>query len=143
MGNIILDTNVISELMRKQPDGAVLDWFANRLSEAFYITAIVQAEIMLGITLLPDGKRKDTLTAAAEGIFAEEFADRCLPFDADCANLYADIVSDSRLRGIAMSTEDAQIAAIALSVGYPLATRNVKDFQHISELIIHNPWQQL
>ncbi|GFO56512.1 ribonuclease VapC [Geomonas sp. Red276] len=142
MANIILDTNVISELMRQKPDETVLDWFAHRQADVFYITAIVQSEIALGISLLPPGKRRDALAAAAEGMFSDEFVDRCLPFDAECADLYASVVSASRQSGISMTTEDAQIAAIALSVGYPLATRNVKDFQHISGLSIHDPWRR-
>jgi toxin FitB len=138
---ILLDTNVISELMRPQPDQTVLRWFAARDRTVFYITAIVQAEIMLGISLLPAGRRQATLAVAAEGMFAEEFAGRCLPFDAECATCYASIVSVRRNAGFPITTEDAQIAAIAVSHGYPLATRNTKDFQHISGLTLHNPWQ--
>jgi len=141
MESILLDTNVVSELMRAQPEQAVMDWFARRSSDVFYVSAITQAEIMLGISLLPAGKRRDTLALAAEGMFSQDFAGRCLPFDATGADFYAAIVSGSRRSGQAITTEDAMIAAIALAHGYPLATRNTKDFLHINGLTLCNPWQ--
>ena len=143
MERIILDTNVVSELMRPCPEKAVMDWFATRTPAVFYVTAIVQAEIMLGISLLPAGKRRDALAGAAEQMFAEEFASRCLPFDAACAEHYAALVSSRRRSGFPMTTEDAQIAAIALVHGYPLATRNIPDFLHIDGLTLYNPWQSV
>ena len=141
MESIILDTNVVSELMRSQPEETVLDWFARRTGDIFYVSAITQAEIMLGISLLPAGKRRDALTLAAEGMFSQDFAGRCLPFDATGAAIYAAIVAGRRRAGQAISTEDALIAAIALAHGYPLATRNIKDFLHIDGLALYNPWQ--
>lgn len=137
---IILDTNVLSELMRPQPEPSVMDWFAARPGAVFYTTAIVQAEIMLGIALLPAGKRREALTTAALEMFTEQFGGRCLPFDATCAAQFAAIVSTRRRAGFAITTEDAQIAAIALCCGYPLATRNTKDFMHIDGLSLYNPW---
>jgi hypothetical protein len=141
MESILLDTNVLSELMRSQPDQAVMDWFAGRTGDVFYVSAITQAEIMLGISLLPAGKRRDALAAAAEGMFSQDFAGRCLPFDATGAANYAAIVSSRRRAGQAISTEDALIAAIALAHGYPLATRNTNDFLNINDLTLYNPWQ--
>ena len=138
---MLLDTNVLSELMRPQPDQAVMDWFAGRTGTIFYLSAITQAEIMLGISLLPAGKRRDALAAAADGMFSQDFAGRCLPCDSTGALNYAAIVSDRRRAGQAISTEDALIAAIALAHGYPLATRNTKDFLHINGLTLYNPWQ--
>lgn len=142
MEGIVLDTNVLSELMRPQPDQTVMHWFGERTSVVFYISAITQAEIMLGISLLPEGKRRDTLAAAANEMFSQDFAGRCLPFDATAAANYAGIVSARRNAGQAISTEDAQIAATALAHGYPIATRNTKDFLHISGLTLLNPWGQ-
>jgi predicted nucleic acid-binding protein len=139
---MILDTNVLSELMRLQPEQAVMDWFAAREGAVFCISAITKAEILLGISLLPGGKRRDALAAAAQGMFAEDFAGRCLPFDETCAAHYAGIVSNRRRAGFPMTTEDAQIAAIALSRNLPLATRNTKDFLHIDGLTLYNPWEQ-
>ena len=141
MESILLDTNVLSELMRSQPDKSVMDWFEGRAGDVFYISAITQAEIMLGVSLLPVGKRRDTLVAAADGMFSQDFAGRCLPFDASGAACYAAIVSGRRSAGLTTSTEDALIAAIALAHGYPLATRTTKDFLHIDGLTLYNPWQ--
>ena len=82
---ILLDTNVLSELMRPQPNPVVLDWFARRTGVFFCISAITQAEIMLGILLLPTGKRRDALAVAVEGMFTQDFAGRCFSFDASSA----------------------------------------------------------
>ena len=140
MEKILLDTNVLSELMRPQPDPVVIDWFAKFSGAHFYVSAITQAEILLGIALLPDGKRRDALAAAAEVMFEEDFSESCLPFDAACAEPYAKIVSSRRRSGFSSTTEDAQIAAIAISCNYALATRNTKDFLHIDGLNLCNPW---
>ena len=141
MESILLDTNVVSELMRSHPEQAVMDWFARRTGDVFYVSAITQAEIMLGISLLPAGKRRDALASAADGMFTQEFAGRGLPFDATGVTIYAAIVSGVCRAGQAIATEDALIAAIALAHGYPLATRNTNDFLHISGLTLYNPWQ--
>lgn len=142
MGGIILDTNVLSELMRSQPAPLVVEWFARQTAATFYVTAITQAEILLGIALLPAGKRRDALTDAAEKMFREDFPGNCLPFDESCAGLYASIVASCRQSGLSITTEDAQIAAIALNRKLPLATRNTKDFLHIEGLTLYNPWIQ-
>jgi len=141
MESIILDTNVLSELMRPQPDQAVKAWFAERTDTVFYVSTITQAEILLGIALLPSGKRREGLAAAAEGMFSQDFAERCLSFDTACSARYAAIVSGRRRAGHSTSTEDALIAAIALTHRYALATRNTKDFLHIDGLTLYNPWQ--
>lgn len=140
MPQLLLDTNVVSELMRAQPSPVVLDWFARQQNAHFFISAITRAEILLGIALLPAGKRRDTLAAAAEQMFAEDFAQRCLPFDAACADEYAWIVAWRTRHGRAISTEDAQIAAIALARDVPLVTRNGKDFEEIDGLMVLDPW---
>jgi len=127
--------------MRPRPDQAVMAWFAQRTGAIFYVSAITQSEILLGISLLPAGKRRDTLAVAADGMFSQDFAGRCLPFDAAAAIEYAAIVSDRRGAGQAVSTEDAMIAAIALAHGYSLATRNTKDFHNVRGLILNDPWQ--
>ena len=142
MHGIILDTNVLSELMRTQPDPMVLSWFSRQTDAQFFTTAITKAEILLGIALLPVGKRRDMLADAAEKMFQEDFSGNCLPFDESTTVLYAAVVANRRRSGFSMTTEDAQIAAIALSHNLPLATRNTKDFLHIDGLILHNPWTQ-
>lgn len=143
VGGIILDTNVLSELMRAEPAPLVLEWFARQAAVTFYVTAITQSEILLGIAILPAGKRRDALADAAEKLFREDFSGNCLPFDNSCSVQYASIVANRRRSGFSITTEDAQIAAIALSHKLPLATRNTKDFLHIDELTLYNPWNQL
>jgi predicted nucleic acid-binding protein len=140
MERILLDTNVLSELMRPQPEQAVVEWFVKHENAVFYACAITQAEILLGIAILPDGKRKDSLEMAAEMMFREDFTGRILPFDESAAAHYAALVAARRKTGQPMTTEDAQIAAIALSHDYSLATRNTKDFLHIDTLTLFNPW---
>lgn len=140
MEAILLDTNVLSELMRPQPDPTVTAWFTARSEVLFYVSAITHAEILLGIALLPTGHRREALAAAAAAMFAQEFAGRSLPFDSAAAGRYAELVAAARALGRSMSTEDAQIAAIALAQGYPLATRNTRDFAHVEGLTLYDPW---
>lgn len=141
MKSILLDTNVLSELMRPRPNPAVVAWFAKRSGDIFYVSAITQAEIMLGISLLPPGKRRDLLSAAADEMFCQDFAERCLPFDASCTACYAGLVAKRRGAGQPVTTEDAMIATIAVMHGYPLATRNTRDFLHIDGLVLYNPFE--
>ena len=140
MKNILLDTTVVSELMRPQPDQAVMNWFSRQSGMVFHVSAITIAEILLGIALLPNGKRRDGLSSAAEAMFSEDFSGRCLAFDNACARYFAAIVSGRRRAGVQMTTEDAQIAAVALSQGCALATRTTRDFLHIEGLELLNPW---
>ncbi|MBZ0092638.1 MAG: type II toxin-antitoxin system VapC family toxin [Sulfuricellaceae bacterium] len=137
---VLLDTNVLSELMRRQPDAKVLTWFEQHTDTACVISAITRAEVLLGIALLPEGKRRDDLANAAELMFQEEFAGRCAPFDENATDEYAALVAARTRIGRPISTEDAQIAAIALTNRLPLATRNVKDFSHIAGLTLMSPW---
>jgi hypothetical protein len=136
---IILDTNVLSELMRPEPAAAVAHWTASRPAAGFYITSITQAEIMHGILLLPTGRRRQALESAAEALFAEEFAGRVLPFGSEAARPYAEIAATRSRAGRPISHFDAQIAAIARIHGARLATRNVSDFQG-SGIAVVNPW---
>lgn len=140
MAGILLDTNVLSELMRAEPAPQVLGWFARQQGAAFFVCAVTRAEILLGIALLPAGKRRDKLAAAAEQMFAEDFAGRSLPFDDACATEYAICVAARTHQGHAISTEDAQIASVALVHGLSLASRNGKDFKGIHGLMVLDPW---
>jgi predicted nucleic acid-binding protein len=142
VNGVILDTNVLSELMRSQPDPAVSDWFARQVGVTFYTTAITTSEILLGIALLDAGKRRNALADAAASMFQEDFSGTCLLFDEACSHLYAAVVANRRRSGFSITTEDAQIAAIALSLNMPLATRNTRDFLHIEGLTLLNPWLQ-
>ncbi|MDO8811266.1 MAG: type II toxin-antitoxin system VapC family toxin [Gallionella sp.] len=140
MQGVLLDTNVLSELMRPQPSSVVLDWFAQQEGAEFYTSAITQAELLLGVALLPGGKRRDAIADALEQMFDQDFVGRCLPFDELAAHEYAALVATRNKLGMPISTEDAQIAAIALRNGLVLATRNTKDFRKISELVLVDPW---
>lgn len=138
---ILLDTNVLSELMRVEPDTGVLAWFERQHAAVLYTTAITRAEILLGIALLPAGKRRESLAAAAELMFETDFAQRCLPFDQVAAAEYALLVAARIRTGRPISTEDGQIAAIALRHGVRLATRNGRDFEGITGLVVLDPWR--
>jgi predicted nucleic acid-binding protein len=137
---ILLDTSVLSEFMRPQPSARVVSWLDQQPAGEVFICAISRAEIELGILLMSPGKRQDALSHAAQSMFAEDFAGRCLPFDEDAARHYARIVSVRTRAGRPISVEDAQIAAIALTHRMPLATRNTPDFELIDGLEIVNPW---
>jgi toxin FitB len=136
---IVLDTNVISELLRPKPEGAVEAWLADQPPASVFTTAITEAEILYGVHLLPDGRRKQELLAAIGPIFGEDFAGRVLPFDEDAADAYATLAFARRQAGRPISQFDAQIAAIAASRGAAIATRNVSDFAEIGVPVI-NPW---
>ena len=141
MAAILLDTNVVSELMRAAPDGRVLVWFSRQQAAAFQISAVTRAELLLGIALLPQGKRRASLATAAERMFIEDFGGHCLPFEASAAKEYAVLVAARVRAGQPISTEDGQIAAIALANRLALATRNSKDFSAILGLTVLDPWQ--
>jgi len=141
MSGILLDTNVLSELMRPKPAAEVLVWFERQQGASFFVSAITRAEILLGIALLPTGKRRDSLAAATEQMFDEDFAGYSLAFDGNCVTEYALLVAERTRSGHSISTEDGQIAAIALSHDLPLATRNGKDFKGIAGLTLLNPWE--
>jgi predicted nucleic acid-binding protein len=136
---IILDTNVVSELMKAAPAERVLGWIAAQPTSALYTTSITEAEILHGLALLPPGKRRNALESAAEAMLREDFAGRILPFGSDAAHAYARIAADRRRTGRPISHFDAQIAAIARSAGAAIATRNVTDYDRCGVKIV-NPW---
>jgi predicted nucleic acid-binding protein len=138
---IVLDTNVLSELMRATPAEEVARWIATQPASGFYITSVTQAEILHGIMLLPSGKKRDAVQAAADSMFASEFDGRILPFDSAAARPYASIAAKRRRVGHPISQFDAQIAAIALSVRAAIATRNVDDFEGCGVNVV-NPWHR-
>ena len=137
---ILLDTNVLSEIMRPEPAAAVLAWMDAQGSDALWVSAVTQAEIGLGIALLPEGRRRQALADAAARMFEEDFSGRCLAFDQEAAVRYTHLVLERRLAGRPISFQDAMIAAIALANDMVLATRNIKDFSGISGLEVLNPW---
>ena len=138
---ILLDTNVVSETMRPRPSMKVLDWLdAQRVTQVF-VSSVTQAEMQLGVALLPSGKRRIDFARMVDELFNHDFAHRCLPFDQAAAPLYAKIVAGRQRAGLPISTEDAQIAAIAMCHGFRLATRHTADFARIGGLELINPWE--
>ena len=139
---IVLDTNVVSELMRESPQQAVVDWFDAQYTTSLSITAITQAEILTGIELLPDGRRKNNLFQLADYFFTSIFIGRVFVFDSKAASAYAEIFAQRQALGRPISQADCQITAIARSCEAPIATRNVTDFEGI-EVELIDPWLYL
>jgi toxin FitB len=135
----LLDTNVLSELMKPRPSPEVVRWTTTRSASMLYISSVTQAEILHGIQLLPKGQRRAALQSAADAMFDEEFGGRILPFDSAAARPYAEIAAERSRTGRPISQFDAQIAAIARAHGAELATRNVDDFGGCGITLI-NPW---
>lgn len=136
---IVLDTNVLSELMRSEPAASVIRWMVAQSTESLYTTTVTQAEILRGILLIPLGKRRRAFQAAADAMFSEDFAGRILPFGSDAAGSYAQIAASRQRAGSPISTFDAQIAAITHAAGASLATRNARDFVRCGLELI-DPW---
>jgi toxin FitB len=137
---IVLDTNVLSELMRPRPSAAVVQWIEKQPAMELFTTVLTEAEIFYGIELTAKGKRRDGLLAAAEAIFAEDLAGHVLGFDSDAARAFARIAARRRTLGNPISQSDAQIAAVAQVHGAALATRNVADFEECDVRLI-DPWR--
>ena len=136
---IVLDTTVISALMRREPDARIMEWITDQPMAGLFTTALTQAEIFYGLALLPEGRRRDDLLAAARPIFDIDLVGRVLSFDTDAALAYPDIAAGRKRGGQPISQIDAQIAAIVRSRGARLATRNVRDFADCGITVI-NPW---
>lgn len=135
---IVLDTNVISELMRAVPSEEVVAWVRAQRSDELCTTAVSVAEVRYGIARLPAGKRRTGLHAAADDVFGA-FADVIVAFDEVAARHYAGVVVEREQQGIPISGFDAQIAATCRSKGAALATRNTDDFAHLGLELI-SPW---
>ena len=136
---IVLDTNVVSELMRDRPQQTVRAWFRAQPATSLFVTTVTEAEILTGIALLPYGRRRRGLSEAAARVFATLFVGRILTFDSDAANIYAEIFAQRYAAGRPISQADCQIAAIARSREASIATRNVRDFEGI-EVELIDPW---
>ena len=137
---IILDTNVLSELMRPKPSARVVAWIGQQPVADLYTSVITEAEIFYGIELLAKGKRRDALLAAAEAMFTQDFAGRVLAFESDSARHFAAIAALRRAVGRPISHADGQIAAIARAHGATLATGNSSDFED-SGISVIDPWR--
>lgn len=136
---IVLDTNVISELVREHPDRNVFDWIARQEPENLFLSAVTEAELRYGVRILPAGRRRNRLVIGVENMLSEEFAGRILPFDSEAARTYALIAAARRLNGRPISLADGQIAAVARSRGAAVATRDVDGFEGCDVTVI-NPW---
>ena len=137
--SVLLDTNVVSELIRKTRDPGVAAWVAGRPLEELFFSAVGEAELRYGAAILLAGRRRKRLLADIEGMLGEAFGERVLPFDKAAAREYADIAAARRFAGRSVAPVDCQIAAIARSRGLTVATRNVRDFDGIGVDIV-NPW---
>ena len=135
----LLDTNVVSELLRPSPEPVVESWVGDALAPDLYFSAIGEAELRYGVAILPAGRRQTALATAIEAILREDFADRILPFDSEAAREYADIAAARRSAGRPFAPADCQIAAIARSRGMAVVTRNLRDFEDIGVEVV-DPW---
>jgi predicted nucleic acid-binding protein len=136
---IVIDTNVVSELMRPAPAQAVLDWFGRQDPSALHLSAVSEAELRRGVAILPEGRRRDALRAAIGAMVAEDFAGRVLPFDGPAAIAFAAIFAERRASGRPIGFPDCQIAATARARGAAIATRNLIDFEGCGVAVL-NPW---
>jgi predicted nucleic acid-binding protein len=136
---IVLGTNVLSEALRTNPSAAVLDWMRDEPIEALFTTSITEAELLYGVALLPEGRRRSSLQAAVIRVLEERFTGRILAFNSAAAREFADIAANRRLIGRPISEPDARIAAIARSRGAAVATRNIADFAECGLELI-DPW---
>lgn len=136
---IILDTNVVSELARIDPEPNVVTWLDSLPAAEVAITAITAAELLYGVARLPDGRRRAALAETIDALINEDFRDRVEPFDGPAAEKYATVVVGREKRGHPISTADAQIAAICRVHSATLATRNTGDFTDTGIDLI-NPW---
>ena len=136
---IVLDTNVVSEIMKTAPEESVTGWIVEQAEASLYITSVTQAEILQGIQRLGAGKRRSALEAAAEAMFSEDFAGRILSFRTDAARAYARIAFQRQRAGKPISQFDAQIAAITFVARATLATRDLASYEGCGVKLI-NPW---
>lgn len=135
---ILLDTNVISEMMKAAPDPQVHQWLDAQTAESLFLSSVTVAELLFGIATLPEGKRKARITEMLDEVLAL-FDIRILPFDTEAARHYAGLAVRARTAGKGFPTPDGYIAAIAASKGFTVATRDVSPFEAANVPVI-NPW---
>ncbi len=137
---ILLDTNVVSEVMKTQPAEAVVAWLNAQDSERLYVSAVTIGEITYGLRILPDGKRRSGLRERFERFVVLAFDQRVLAYDESAARVYGELMGDRKELGLPMSVPDGQIAAIARLNHLAVATRNVLDFEHCG-IDVLNPFE--
>ncbi len=136
---IILDTNVVSELMRPLPEPSVLRWVNRQVSDTLWLTSIAVSELLFGVARLPEGARKRQFAQAMADLLEHEFIGRVLPFDLESAVVYAELVARREREGKPVAMADAQIAAICIANSAALATRNQRHFAGLG-LPVLDPW---
>lgn len=136
---ILIDTNILSEMMKPFPDTAVLKWIDKQEITQMFISTVTLAEISYGLHVLPEGKRRENLELAFNNAVLEAFSGRILPFDELSAYTYGKIMGHRKKQGQPLGMPDGQIAAIALTHNAIVATRNVRDFIHCGLQLI-NPF---
>ena len=135
----VLDTNVVSELMRPEPEPSVSNWIGQHPATRLFFTAVGEAELRYGLAILPRGARREALSAKIDVLLRDRLRDRVLPFDSRAANAYAEVASRRRMQGLAVSDADCQIAAIAHCHNAAVVTRNIRDFEGTGVEIV-DPW---
>lgn len=138
---ILLDTNLVSEPLRPAPDPRVLAWLDAQSVETLYLSTISLSELLLGVEVLPPGRRRSTLVTALRAQIAGLFGPRIVAFDAEAAEACAQLTARARSRGLAISVADAQIAAIAATRSLIVATRDEAPFRAAGLRVI-NPWKE-
>ncbi|MBL8471261.1 MAG: type II toxin-antitoxin system VapC family toxin [Rhodocyclaceae bacterium] len=136
---ILLDTNVVSEPLRRAPEARVIAWIDAQALETLYLSAMTVAELRAGVALLPAGKRRTALHESLEKQVLPMFAGRMLPFDLACTHAYAGLLATVRQAGSSIETADACIAAVAVANGFTIATRDASPFR-AAGLTVINPW---
>lgn len=136
---IVLDTNVLSELMRSQPEPRVIAWLDDQPPESVWVTSITVFEARLGLTLLPAGRKRQSLETALAQLLKDDLEQRILPFDTPAAEAAALLAAERQLSGRPIDIRDTQIAGIVLARRATLATRNTRHFEDLRERLI-NPW---
>ncbi len=137
---IVLDTNVVSEAMKTEPDAVVRAWLNDQAAETLYLSSVTLAELLFGIRSLPAGKRKNMLDSALAELL-ELFKERVLPFDTEAARHYAELAVTARNDGRGFPTPDGYIAAIAVSRGFIVASRDISPYEAAGVTVI-NPWKE-
>ena len=137
--SLLIDTNVVSELIRNSPDPEVVKWATSQRVEGMFLTTVSEAELRFGAEILPRGRRRETLILRIENMLTDVFGGRILSFDSVAARNYAVIAAKRHLSEYSMAVADCQIAAIARSVGMKVVTRNARDFLETGVETV-NPW---
>ena len=138
---LMLDTNMLSEIMRPKPERKIVEWIVRQPSDDLFTAAVCQAEILSGLAIMPSGRRRADLEDAAHAMFAEDFDGRILPFDTEAAAAYAEVFAARRKAGRPSGTIDLMLVAVARVHGARVVTRNVADFEGVGVAIV-NPWDE-